>query len=86
MGVGEANLQSRLTGDCDIDYGVGELNLTLIGTADDYRISLDKGAGKATLDGVKMSDDVVYGDGENVEMSKKHEGWPAPNRFFGFRA
>ena len=65
MGVGEANLQSRLTGDCDIDYGVGELNLTLIGTADDYRISLDKGAGKATLDGVKMSDDVVYGDGEN---------------------
>ena len=25
----------------------------------------DKGAGKATLDGVKMSDDVVYGDGEN---------------------
>ena len=65
MGVGEVNLESRLTGDCNIDHGVGELNLTLIGTADDYRILLNKGIGKATLDGVKMSDDVVYGDGEN---------------------
>ena len=65
MGVGEVNLESRLTGDCDIDYGLGELNLTLAGTLDDYRITLDKGVGKATLDGVKMSDDVVYGDGEN---------------------
>ena len=27
-------------------------------------ITLDKGVGKATLDGAKMSDDVVYGDGE----------------------
>ena len=25
---------------------------------------MDKGVGKATLDGAKMSDDVVYGDGE----------------------
>lgn len=64
IGVGEATLESRLTGDCTIDHGVGELNLTLTGTADDYRISLDKGVGTATLDGVKMSDDTVYGDGE----------------------
>ena len=65
MGVGEVNLKSRLAGDCDIDYGLGELRLTLIGTPDDYRITLEKGVGKAELDGVKMTDDVVYGDGEN---------------------
>ena len=65
MGVGEVNLESRLTGDCSIDYGVGELNLTLTGTLDDYCITLDKGVGEATIDGVKMSDGAVYGDGEN---------------------
>lgn len=64
IGVGEADLESRLTGNCSIDYGVGELNLTLTGTPDDYCITLEKGVGKATLDGAKMSDDVVYGDGE----------------------
>ena len=64
IGVGEADLESRLTGNCSIDYGVGELNLTLTGTPDDYCITLDKGVGKATLDGAKMSDDVVYGNGE----------------------
>ena len=66
IGVGEAELESRLTGGCSIDYGVGELNLTLTGTREDYCITLDKGVGKATLDGVKMSDDVVYGDEENT--------------------
>ena len=64
IGVGEADLESRLTGNCSIDYGVGELNLTLTGTLDDYCITLDKGVGEATLGGTKMSDDVVYGDGE----------------------
>ena len=64
IGVGEADLESRLTGNCSIDYGVGELNLTLTGTPDDYCITLDKGVGKATLDGKKMSEDIVYGDGE----------------------
>ena len=43
---------------------MGELNLTLTGTLDDYCITLDKGVGKATLDGKKMSDDVKYGNGE----------------------
>ena len=64
IGVGEADLESRLTGNCSIDYGVGELNLTLTGTPDDYCITLDKGVGKATLDGAKMSEDIVYGNGE----------------------
>ena len=70
IGVGEADLESRLTGNCSIDYGVGELNLTLTGTLDDYCITLDKGVGEATLGGTKMSDDVVYGDGEtSIEIN-----------------
>ena len=66
MGVGEFNLTSELTGKSSIDYGVGETNLVLIGTADDYRIELDKGIGEATLDGSKMGDDSVYGAGNNT--------------------
>lgn len=64
MGVGEVNLKSRLSGDCDIDYGIGELNLTLLGSPEDYRITLDKGVGEATLDGKKMQDGEVYGSGD----------------------
>ena len=37
----------------------------LIGEEDDYKIELDKGIGEATLDGKEMSDDSVYGAGEN---------------------
>lgn len=66
MGVGEFNLTSELTGKSSIDYGVGETNIVLIGTADDYKIELDKGIGEATLDGIKMGDDSVYGAGNNT--------------------
>lgn len=64
MGVGEVNLESRLTGACGINYGVGELNLTLTGTSEDYRITLDKGVGGATLAGEKMHDGETYGGGD----------------------
>lgn len=66
IGVGETDLKSRLTGDCSIDYGVGELNLTLVGAPEDYCITMDKGLGTATLNGVKMRDDTVYGSGETA--------------------
>ncbi len=63
MGVGELNLTSELDGKSSIDYGLGETNLVLLGTDDDYKIELDKGIGEAWLEGVKMSDDSVYGGG-----------------------
>jgi hypothetical protein len=65
MGVGELNLTSELGGKSSIDYGVGETNLVLIGQEDDYKIELDKGVGEAQINGKKMSDDSVYGAGEN---------------------
>lgn len=65
MGVGQLNLTSALTGSSELDYGVGEANLTLIGAKDDYRITLKKGLGAATVDGKDMADGSVYGDGQN---------------------
>ena len=65
MGVGELNLTGELSGKSSIDYGVGETNIVLLGTDDDYKVKLDKGIGEATIDGIKMSDDSVYGAGKN---------------------
>ena len=65
IGVGKMNLTSRLTGNNEIDYGVGETNIVLIGSSSDYKIKLDKGAGRATLNGNELRDDSVYGSGSS---------------------
>lgn len=65
MGVGELRIQSALTGDCDLDMGVGATYLNLVGSIDDYRIELDKGVGAATLEGESLSDGAVRGSGTN---------------------
>ncbi|MGM9567517.1 MAG: DUF4097 family beta strand repeat-containing protein [Clostridia bacterium] len=70
LGIGEVILKSRLTGNSCIDCGAGELELTLSGSAEDYRITPDKGVGEALLDGKKMLDGETYGSGENcVELN-----------------
>lgn len=65
MGVGELRITSALTGDCDLDMGVGAAYLTLVGKAEDYRIELDRGLGEATLDGERLSESTVRGNGAN---------------------
>ena len=66
MGVGELKLTSKLTGECDLDCGVGATNLVLLGTSDDYKIKLDKGLGDAKIDGESISNGGIYGTGENT--------------------
>lgn len=65
MGAGKLSLKSRIEGKSDIEYGVGETKIILIGNIDDYKIELDKGLGDAKLSGENMSDGSVYGSGEN---------------------
>lgn len=65
MGVGELTLKSRIEGKSQLDYGVGETNLTFLGSREDYKIEIDKGIGEARLAGESMKDDSVYGWGEN---------------------
>ena len=70
LGIGEVIIKSRLTGNSCIDCGAGELELTLFGSAEDYRITPDKGVGEALLDRKKMRDGETYGSGENhVELN-----------------
>lgn len=65
MGAGKLELTAAILGRSSINYGVGATDLVLLGTAEDYRIDLDKGLGSATIDGNEMRDGSVYGDGEN---------------------
>ena len=66
MGVGELTLKSRIEGKSDLNYGISEANLTLLGRREDYQIELDKGIGEARLEGENMRDDSVYGAGRNL--------------------
>lgn len=65
MGVGEMTLKSRIEGNSRLDYGIGEVKLTLLGNREDYRIEIDKGIGEARIEGENMRDDSVYGTGTN---------------------
>lgn len=66
LGVGKVTITSVITGNSSIDSGIGEVNLNLIGSLDDYKITLDKGIGSAKLDNNNMSDDSTYGTGNNI--------------------
>ncbi len=64
MGVGEVSLKSRLEGTCDLEYGIGKAQLTLVGSLADYTLTFDKGLGQGRLEGELMADDATYGSGD----------------------
>jgi len=69
MGVGQLNLTAVLRGDCDLDFGVGESNITLLGSKNDYDVELEKGIGDITVDGKRYSEYESKGDSRNsIEM------------------
>lgn len=70
LGVGKVTLNSSLNGFNEIDGGIGELSVNLIGTEDDYQIKSAKALGKITLNGEKIQSDIPYGNGNNlIEIS-----------------
>lgn len=54
MGVGKTSLRSKLSGEAKIHAGVGKLDLTLVGEADDYRVTFDQGIGSLKQDGISL--------------------------------
>lgn len=65
MGVGKATLKAKLIGDCDLEAGVGKLEVEMLGSIDDYRVEVDKGLGSIHMNGQELGDDAVYGSGSN---------------------
>jgi len=70
LGIGKTTLNASIKGISEIDCGLGELIVNLIGTEDDYKINLNKGLGNATLNNEKMKNNTYYGFGTNlIEIS-----------------
>lgn len=65
MGVGELILVSRLSGESDLDLGVGSANILLDDDLTAYKLKINKGLGKATVDGQEVPDGYVYSNGDN---------------------
>ena len=65
MGVGKFKLKSKLTGKSDIDHGIGNGEIILLGSKEDYSLDIDKGLGQTTVDGEKIEDDTTFGTGNN---------------------
>ncbi len=70
MGVGRINLTSLLTGECDLTLGVGESNVTLLGSKDHYTLDISKAIGNIHVDGDNISHAAGLGSGQNkVKLS-----------------
>lgn len=65
MGVGKTTINSKLNGYSDIDCGVGEINLNLLDSINNYRFNLDKGIGSVKINNEEISGN-TYGSGTNV--------------------
>lgn len=62
MGVGALDLRSELLGNSDLDMGVGEVRLCLLGDKSDYKLDIDKGIGEVFFDGSYVSGG-IFGNG-----------------------
>lgn len=55
MGVGELILTAALVGENELDCGIGSTDITLLGAASDYTVSVSKGAGSFKLNGKEVT-------------------------------
>ena len=66
MGVGDVSLTTALSGDGELDCGIGNTEITFIGNKEDYCISVNKGIGTAQVDGTVVSNDSRIGNGPRL--------------------
>lgn len=65
LAMGDVSVKGLLSGKTDINCGVGDVDLRLIGNEADYSFEVDKGISSVTLNGKELPDDAVYGEGIN---------------------
>lgn len=61
--LGKLSITSKLTGNNDIDAGIGKLDIHLTDGTDNYTIKVSKGIGSITVDGKEAKDGSIYGNG-----------------------
>ena len=65
LGIGATNISAEITGKNEINAGVGNVNVSLNGVKEDYKIKVDKGLGSIKVDGVEAENGKIYGNGNN---------------------
>lgn len=65
VGIGEFTLNGEVLGTSEIDAGIGELNVSLSGGKETYKIKAEKGLGSIKIDNVEYKDEIIYGEGMN---------------------
>lgn len=66
LGIGKTTITSILTGENEIDTGIGKLELNLIGSQNDYTLDISKGIGSISLDGKDLKDEEKVGTGSSL--------------------
>ncbi len=66
MGVGKTTLCLSLIGRNQINMGIGDLNVSLLGEKDDYTVDIDKGIGDVNIDGSSIKNGNIVGNGSNI--------------------
>lgn len=65
MGVGETKVTAELTGESKINAGIGKLDINVQANEENYKIKAEKGIGSIKINGNEISNNEVYGYGEN---------------------
>lgn len=65
MGTGNTKINASLTGDNEINCGVGKLELNLLDNIETYTLNIDKGIGSITLNNKDISNGSIIGNGPN---------------------
>jgi hypothetical protein len=71
-GVGSLVISGELKGENKIDCGVGDVDLDLIGNAEDYELDVDAGVGSVRVDGEKVKGE--YNDNSGAEHKIEVDG------------
>ena len=64
-GVGAISIKAEMTGKSEIECGVGDTDLTLLGKEEDYTVFAEKGLGNIQINGTNQGNHTRYGSGEN---------------------
>lgn len=65
LGVGSFDLTAALLGNSELNFGVGESNLTILGSKSDYKLDIEKGIGSISIDEEAVSESGNDGNGQN---------------------
>ena len=64
-GLGDTILNTKIIGNSNIETDIGKLELNLIGSLNDYELTIDKGVGSIKLNNETLKDKSVVGTGNN---------------------